>query len=419
MSVGVGLERLVARTRPAEGPLEVARSSRAARFAWWRAGRGLVAEGVAARVPLDQVAAVLRGIDVEAGTGRAHERPVAVAALPFDPLELAQASMVVPARVWRVQEGGRVWVTDVSRVVDVDVDEDRTGARREEPAPPAHGAAGATAPAVAEAMPAGRPAWAGAVARALEAIADGEVQKVVLSRDLRVRAPRPLDAGEVVARLLAQQPGCFVFRDDDLVGATPELLVERCGAQVRSRPLAGTVPGTGSESVSWLDHSEKDRREHRLVVEAVVGALTPFCTRSPSVTGPVAQQLVGLSHLATEVTGSLRDGSASALDLARSLHPTPAVAGVPTASALRLVREVEGRPRGRYGGPVGWVDAAGDGEFALALRCGRLAGRDALLHAGAGIVAGSRVEQEWEETAAKFGPMLAALGPGLEVAEAG
>ena len=254
-------------------------------------------------------------------------------------------------------------------------------------------------------------AWADAVGAALAAIESGGLEKVVLSRDHEVRADHPIPAAEVAARLVAQQPGCFVFLADDVVGASPELLVERRDAHVRSRPMAGTVAGTEAAAVSWLDHSDKDRREHRLVVDAVVESLAPFSCQPPSVSGPTTTRLVGLSHFVTDIEARLRNTTTSALDLALALHPTPAVAGVPTELALALIRRLEGRPRRLYGGPVGWVDSSGDGQFAVALRCARICGHRAVLHAGAGIVAGSDPVREWMETTAKFGPMCSALRP--------
>jgi menaquinone-specific isochorismate synthase len=306
--------------------------------------------------------------------------------------------MVLPARVWRVDEGGQAWVTEIvpagGRYDASGEDGDRHRATLD-----------------AAVRPMTRAAWTDAVGAVLAAIESGELEKVVLSRDHEVRADHPIPAAEVVGRLGAQQPGCFVFLADDVVGASPELLIERCGAHVRSRPMAGTVAGTEAAAVSWLDRSDKDRREHRLVVDAVVDALAPFTCQPPSVSGPTTTRLVGLSHFVTDIEARLSHTTTTALDLALALHPTPAVAGVPTESALALIRRLEGRPRRLYGGPVGWVDSSGDGQFAVALRCARISGHRAVLHAGAGIVAGSDPVREWMETAAKFGPMYSALRP--------
>ena len=395
MTIGVRTDRLVARTRAVGRQPEVGRRLAGASFVFWGDGRGLVCQGVARRVPLGRVAEVLGAVDID-GPGEAAGRPVAVGALPFDPVDMAGAYMVLPARVWRLDEGGQAWVTEVTTVGS------GYDAGGEDSADERTTLDGAVRPMT-------RAAWTEAVGAALAAVESGAVQKVVLSRDHEVRADHPIPAADVAARLVTQQPGCFVFLADGLVGASPELLVERRGAHVRSRPMAGTVAGTEAAAVSWLDRSDKDRREHGLVVDAVVDALAPFTCQSPSVSGPTTTRLVGLSHFVTDIEARLSDTTTSALDLALALHPTPAVGGVPTESALALIRRLEGRPRGLYGGPVGWVDSSGDGQFAVALRCARIRGHRALLHAGAGIVAGSDPVREWMETAAKFGPMCSAL----------
>jgi isochorismate synthase EntC len=136
--------------------------------------------------------------------------------------------------------------------------------------------------------------------------------------------------------------------------------------------------------------------------------LTATCT-GVTATGPAPVELADVTHLATTITADLRDSEISAVDLARALHPTPAVAGTPRAEALKAIRRLEPAPRGRYAGPCGWVDARGDGEFVIALRGAQIDGRRARLHAGAGIVAGSHPAAEWAETQAKLEPMLRAL----------
>jgi len=213
----------------------------------------------------------------------------------------------------------------------------------------------------------------------------------------------------VVRRLRAQQLGCFVYACEGLVGASPELLVRQMGAMVESRPVAGTTVADNEESLHALAHSAKDNREHGFVVDAITEALTPVCDdlevgRVPDVAvfGPVA-------HLATPIRGRLVEPAPSALDLARLLHPTPAVGGTPRAAALRAIPMLEGFDRGRYAGPVGWVDARGNGEWAIALRCAELDDTRARLVAGAGIVEGSDPAAEWAETQVKLEPMLRAL----------
>jgi isochorismate synthase EntC len=193
-----------------------------------------------------------------------------------------------------------------------------------------------------------------------------------------------------------------------MVGASPELLVARYGDRVVSRPMAGTaVPGDGA--LERLAASPKDAREHRLVVDAILEVLGPRCLEVEAAAEPEVDEFADVAHLATPIHGTLRTPAPDALTLARALHPTPAVAGTPTDAALAAIARLEPHGRGRYAGPVGWVDARGDGEWAVALRCASLDGARAVLHAGAGIVAGSDPDLEWTETEAKLDPMLRAL----------
>jgi isochorismate synthase len=250
------------------------------------------------------------------------------------------------------------------------------------------------------------------VGEALERIDAGDLDKVVLSRQVTVAVDHGFSTAEVVARLVAAQPGCYVFAAGGFVGATPEMLVARLGDSVRSRPMAGTVARNDDRALSWLAGSGKNRWEHELVVDAVVGGLARWCDEPPRASEPHPEPFADLAHIVTDVVGRLSAPAPSALTLALDLHPTPAVAGAPTEAALALISTLEPAPRGCYGGPVGWVDANGDGEFAVALRCAEVTADRARLYAGAGIVAGSRWKDEWCETETKLGPMRRALTGG-------
>jgi isochorismate synthase len=264
--------------------------------------------------------------------------------------------------------------------------------------------------------------YAAIVTRALELIEGGAFEKVVLARSLAVTAPAPLDVGEVLARLAAAHPEAYSYAADvtsgpgrALVGASPELLLARRGSAVVSNPLAGTVPrGTDPDDdarrAAALADSGKDRHEHALVVEQVAQRLAPYCRRLDVPASPTLSATDTLWHLSSRITGELRDPAPSALHLATALHPTAAVCGSPTTAARRALDELEEVPRGFYTGLVGWCDAAGDGEWAVTIRCAEVSGRRALLQAGAGVVAGSRPEAEVAETTAKFRPLLDALG---------
>jgi menaquinone-specific isochorismate synthase len=254
--------------------------------------------------------------------------------------------------------------------------------------------------------------WDDAIEAALADIARGTYAKVVLAREVTVEADTPFDLRAVLHRLHSQQPGCILYADGGFVGATPELLVRRTGAAFESRPMAGTAPGSvAAEVAAQLAASNKDAREHRFVVDAVHDALAPLAASISVPKTPVVEHFGSLAHLVTPIRGELsggRDGP-SALDLARLLSPSPAVGGTPTDAALAAIRRLEPFDRGPYAGPVGWVDARGDGAFAVALRGAEIDGHRALLRAGAGIVAGSDPSSEWAETVAKFDPMLRAL----------
>ena len=260
-----------------------------------------------------------------------------------------------------------------------------------------------------------RPGWRAAVTAVLEEIAAGRLDKAVLAREVLVEADRPFSRAALLSRLAARGAGAYLYASGGFVGASPELLVARSGRVARSRPLAGTVPRGASPSgdaasLAWLRGSAKDALEHRLVVEAVTGALAKAADRV-EVSATRVVRLPTVAHLGTELTASLGDPAPSALDLVALLHPTPAVAGTPPQAALDLLARLEPSSRGLYAGPVGWVDGAGDGEWAVALRCANLEGRRARLFAGAGIVAGSDPDAEWDETDSKLRAMLDVLSP--------
>jgi menaquinone-specific isochorismate synthase len=262
--------------------------------------------------------------------------------------------------------------------------------------------------------------WLDAVARAVERIRAGELDKVVLARDHAVWSREPFDAFDLARRLTSRFPRCHTFVVEGLVGATPELLLGRRGREVLSRALAGTV-GRSDDEVedaslgAALLASDKDRWEHQLAAESVEQVLAPYCSELSHERAPRLLRLDNVQHLATTFRGRLASG-ASSLALAGALHPTAAVGGTPRGRALTLIRELEGMDRGRYAAPVGWTDAAGDGQWGIALRCAELAGARARLFAGVGVVAASLPEAELEETRLKLLAMQAALGeePGSE-----
>jgi len=259
-----------------------------------------------------------------------------------------------------------------------------------------------------------------AVESALAAIEAGEAEKVVLARRLVVEADAPMDAGLVASRLASAEPGSTAFLvalpdGPSLVGASPELLLRREGQSVASDPLAGTArrspdPARDEELARELLAAVKEQREHRLAAAAVADSLSPFCADLHVDAEPSLHATATLWHLRTAIRGTLKPDSPDALAIAAALHPNPAICGTPPAAAAALIRRLEGFDRRYYAGMVGWVDAHGDGEWSLTLRCAEISGSTAVLTAGAGIVAGSEPAAEDLETEAKFGPVLRALG---------
>ncbi len=244
----------------------------------------------------------------------------------------------------------------------------------------------------------------------------GEVSKVVLARDLVAHTAAAVDVRWPLRRLAEGYPGCWTFAVDGLVGATPEMLVRLVDGVATSRVLAGTLRRSGDATMDLrkgtaLARSIKDVEEHGYGVRSVADALALHCTAVDVPPAPFVLELPNVMHLATDVTGRVTDG-ADSLELVASLHPSAAVCGTPTPVAMELIRNVEGLDRGRYAGPVGWIDAGGDGEWGIALRCAQLDPDDPhrlRLFAGCGIVAGSKPADELAESNAKFVPMRQAL----------
>jgi menaquinone-specific isochorismate synthase len=259
--------------------------------------------------------------------------------------------------------------------------------------------------------------WERAVAEAVARINAGGVEKVVLARDLLASAAEDIDVRWPLQRLAEHYPMCWTFHVDGLFGATPEMLVRRERGLVTSRVLAGTIRRTGDDErdlalAATLARSSKDLEEHEYAVRSVAEALAPHCTSMNVPESPFVLHLPNVMHLATDVAGVAHDagaGAATSLELAASLHPSAAVGGTPTAVAKQVIAEVEQMDRGRYAGPVGWMDATGDGEWGIALRSAEVAGRTVRLFAGCGIVADSDPAAELAEAQAKFVPVRDAI----------
>lgn len=249
--------------------------------------------------------------------------------------------------------------------------------------------------------------WTASVDALAARLRAGDASKAVMTRDMLVRADSAIDPRFLLGRLDALYPSTWRFAVDGLIGATPEMLASTHAGMLRSRVLAGTAPaGRGDELLS----SAKNRREHALAVESVARALSPIVDSLSVPDEPFILDLPNVAHLATDVDAEL--GEVSLLSAVQALHPTAAVCGTPREEALALLVEYERTERGRYSGPVGWIDASGEGEFCIALRCGRLEedGRALRIFAGGGIMPDSDPAEELVETRRKMAPLLDALG---------
>ncbi len=258
-------------------------------------------------------------------------------------------------------------------------------------------------------------AYRAAVTDAVAHIRAHDLGKVVLARDLVGHLPLESDLRRALVELALGYPDCWTFAVDGLVGSSPETLVRVDHGTVSARVLAGTISrgpdgASDHQAAIALAASHKDLDEHQFAVQSVLSALEPHSSLLQTSEIPFTLKLPNLWHLATDVAGTLSDGSTS-LDLIDALHPTAAVAGSPTEDALEVIRRLEPFDRGRYAGPVGWVGADGDGEWAIALRCAQLTDSgDLTAYAGCGIVAESEPERELAETMMKFRPIVEAFG---------
>jgi isochorismate synthase len=409
---------LVARTVPLPdpGPLLELLPNRAA-LAWVRRGEGLVGWGEAVRVsttgPDRFVTAERAWTELVArsvvrdevrlpGTG-----PVAFGSFAFSPDSPAGGVLVVPEVVIG-HKAGTWWLTTIGAGGVL---------------PPIQQVAAATPPVTdggTVTFSDGQRSssdWEKVVAEGIARIGAGDVEKVVLARDIHARSTVAIDPRRLLTRLAERYPGCWTFNVDGLLGATPEMLVKLERGLVTSRVLAGTIRRSQDDAhdlalAASLARSSKDLEEHEYAVRSVADALAPYCTTTNVPESPFVLHLANVMHLATDVTGVLADGGTS-LQLAAALHPSAAVCGTPTAAAADLIDEIEGMDRDRYAGPVGWLDAYGDGEWGIALRCARVDPEDdhsLRLFAGCGIVAGSDPAAELAESNAKLLPIRQALG---------
>jgi len=359
------------------------------------------------------VEAWLRDVEVDDDLHRPGTGPVAFGALPFE--RDAPAAMVVPSVLYGRTADGTEWVTVVGDGPAPALTREWLADQVPGPIPIEF----AVTPELVDCQPEDYP---GAVRQATEAIRAGALRKVVLARRLMVETGSPVVAPAMLARLTDDEPSCTAFLvggpQSTFLGASPELLVSRRGRGVLSHPLAGTVAleGSGAEERGRrLLASEKNLEEHELVVADIARVLDPLCSELIVPSDPSLVPLRTMAHLGTRIEGRLleEDGRVpGALELVAALHPTPAVGGVPRQGALALIAALEPGSRGQWAGPVGWVDAHGDGDFVVGLRSATLLGATATIWAGAGIVGASDPDAELAETAVKLTPVLEGLFPG-------
>ena len=403
--------RLYARTRALDTATDLLGllPTSADALCWVRGGEGVVGWGEAARFEPsgpDRFAAAaewwrefVAELDVTDEVGLPGSGPLAFVSVAFadDP---GDSVLVVPEVVVGRRDG-RTWITEIT----------------------ASGSPGSGLHAVRPVeVPSGVRYAAGqlsvtgyreAVRQAVERLREGgSLGKVVLAHDLVATAPGVIDVRYLLHGLAERNPNCWTFSVDGLVGATPELLLRRTGHSVAARVLAGTVwPHDGVDIdtlAAGLIESAKNQVEHRYAVESLAESVRPFCRELTVPERATVLRLRNVLHLATDVHGELKD-DISLLTLAAAVHPTAAVGGTPRKEAVALITELEGMDRGRYAGPVGWIDGSGDGEFGIALRCAQVSGNTVRMFAGCGIVADSDPDSEVVEANAKLVPMRDAL----------
>ena len=341
----------------------------------------------------------VNGLDIHNNVHGTGTGPILFASFAFDE---AEDSVLIIPRVVAGQRNGKSWITWIGAT----------------PQPALHKAPHISLPLEMSWSGSNGDVWQDRVARSVEKIKNESLEKIVLARFITGTSEKKINQRNLLRQLASEYPSTWVYSNHGLVGATPELLVRLSKSLITSRILAGTIRKTGDDErdlalAGSLARSSKDLEEHEYAVRSVADALSPFCTSTNVPETPFVLHLSNVMHLATDVTGVLADSTnpTDIFELVSRLHPSAAVCGTPTDLAKRTIDEIEGISRGRYAGPIGWIDAKGDGELGIALRCGQIS-HDASsirIYAGCGIVAGSDPEREYAESQAKLLPMRSAL----------
>ena len=383
---------------------------------WKESTVTLAGVGEAIRIPLDRSSGVegaskaqesLSSIVFPIEGGESDLSPVAFAALPFDPK--TPGDLIIPRILIRQRSDGDLWVTVTGEgnlsLKEATEEIVSLSEQDETPRP--------TSAEIKSLIPPEE--WRDEfVTEVIDRIHAGDLEKMVLAREIQISMDDDINVYRVINNLVSTNPDAMIFSIEGFVGASPELLISRTGDLVQALPLAGTAIRLSDEEqdrssmVSLLD-SVKDHYEHRITIEWLLNELLPFCSYVDADPEPKVISLPNVHHLATNVHGHLSLPAASVLELVAALHPTPAVAGKPQGKAIDLIAKIEKTERGKYAGPVGWVDTNGDGTFAVGIRSAQIIGDKAHLFAGVGIVADSDPQSELEEPYGKFQTMQSAL----------
>jgi isochorismate synthase len=376
-----------------------------------RNGIGIAGRGTAATVPESEVRNFLSTLLPSQQHAAAMPLPLMFGLVPFLPSE--PATFVLPRATFRKHPDGSRTITLVGenekQVNDAAVTAAINEAVHSNPPRPS-----GNSYRVEARTPIGR--YLDAVTAARDAVRSGVLKKAVIARDIEVFADDPLDVHGILLRLRSSFGSSYRYCINNMLGASPELLIEIDGRTVRSHPLAGTAPRTGDPVIDArladeLIASTKNQVEHRVVIDMVHDTLLPHCSYLDWEAEPSIVTVANVQHLGTAIEGALAEPAPHILTLVRELCPTPALGGFPSAQAIDFITANEGMVRGNYGGAVGWMDATGNGCFAVTIRCAELSSdrRAARLFAGGGIVAESDPYSELAETQAKFQAMLSAI----------
>ena len=382
-------------------------------FLFVRDGVGVAGRDAICNVPEADAMTFLRSLTPSHFSDSRHvdNGPVLFALVPFSPAEPAE--FILPRIVFRKTENQEPTVTLVGETEEDLTDEKfhrAITAAITSPPPRPSSNSYRVAPKTAVGH------YLDAVVQARDAVRAGSIQKAVIARDIEVHADDPIDVHAILLRLRASFGSSYRYCVNNIIGASPELLVSVEGSTVRSHPLAGTAPRTGDQVTDKrlaeeLVASTKNQIEHRIVIDMVHDTLLPFCSYLDWEAEPSVVTVANVQHLGTAIEGALTEPPSHVFPLVRALCPTPALGGHPSTEALAFIEKTEGLNRGYYGGAVGYMDANGDGIFAVTIRCAEMSTdkRTARLFAGGGIVADSDPYAELAETQAKFQAMLSAI----------